>query len=458
MRLLWAAACLLLTPLARADEFHVDVYHRTMVDTHWSTDRVAPSLAEDVVRSWLRTTFSASGGTAMRYRIDVRLDLEARAKDAFKRPTYLYDALPLAAYADVPVGQKVRVRIGEQVVSWGRMDIASAADILDRRDLRMPLEPTHLPTPTIRADIHGPIDLSLAWSVIARPHRFDLAGSSWSVLNPGVLGTVAGRDTLHRIATSTDGATFMRVQDAFLQATSASPRIDGGDIAARATAGMFAFTYGYARTKLPIITFDQALVDLITRGDLPSAFGLVRALDEGRPLIATQYPRVHQFALDMEGTAGPFVLSWELGFSPSRPLYVLDKNNIPARADTPLAQAGVRAQYTRGETFAWITEADYFIATRTNDYLLFRRALLMASSVVRETFARKHAVEGGALFTTSGPSLALTARYGYELSDAWTVGVGGAFFPRLREARSFITLADVQVGRDFLELFVRARL
>lgn len=456
MRLL-AAAIVLFSQVARAraDELHVDVHHRTMVDTRWSTDPIAPSLAEDVVRSWLRTSIAASGP---RYRLDVRLDLETRAKDGLKRPTYLYDVVPLAAYVNVPIGEKLRLRIGEQVVSWGRMDLASAADVLDRRDLRMPLEPTHLPTPTIRADWHGPIDLSLAWSVVSVPHRLDLAGTSWSVLNPGMLHTVAGRDTLQRIATSTDASTFVRVQDAFLRATSATPRIDGGDLAARATAGGFAFTYGYARTKLPIVAVDQALVDLITRGDLPSALALVRALDEGRPLVTTDYPRVHQFALDFEGVAGPFVLSWELGFSPSRPLYVLDRNRIPGRADTPLAQAGVRAQYTSGETFAWITEVDYFVATKTNDYLLFRRAMLAASTLVRDVLKRKHAVEGGALFTTSGPSLALTARYGYELSDAWTVGLGGTFFPRLREARSTITLADVQVGRDFLEVFARARL
>lgn len=450
------------TRTGRADELHVDVHHRTTVDTHWSSDPVAPSLAEDVVRSWLRTTLSAAGGTATRYRLDVRLDLETRAKDGLKRSTYLYDAIPLAAYVDVPIGQKLRIKLGEQIVSWGRMDLASAADVLDRRDLRTPLDPTHLPTPTIRADFHGAIGLSLAWSVVSRPHRFDLAGSSWSVLNPGILGTVAGRDTLHRIATSTDASTFMRVQDAFLQASSATPRIDGGDVAARATAHLggadLALTYGYARTKLPILTVDQSLVDLITRGDLPSALALVRALDEGRPLVTSDYPRVHQLALDLEGTAGPFVLSWELGFSPSRPLYVRDRNGIPARADTPLAQGGLRAQYTRGETFAWVTEVDYFVAVKANDYLLFHRALFAASTLIRDVLARKHAVEGGALFTSSGPSVALTARYGYELSETWTIGCGATFFPRLREKTSAITLADVQVGRDYVELFVRARL
>lgn len=459
-------------PIEKPSELHVDLYQRTTVDTHWSTDPIAPALAEDVLRSWLRTTLSASGGTKIRYRLDVRLDLEARAKRGLERPTYLYDAIPLTAFVDVPVGEKVRLKVGEQMVSWGKMDLASAADVLDRRDLRagpvVDAAWTRLPTPTIRADYHGRIDLSLAWSVISRPHRFELAGSSWSVLGPGLLGSVNGRDTLQRIATSTDASTFIRVQDAFLQASTSTPRLDGGDLATRATAHLggadLALTYGYARTKLPIITFDQSLIDVVAQGDLPSALSLVRALEEGRPLVRTSYPRVHQLALDLEGAAGPLVLSWELGFSPNRPLYVLDANGIPARADTGLGQAGVRAQYTRGETFALVGEVDYFVATRSpgrDPYLVLgpRRSLLAAVLSFREVLRRKHTIEGAALFTTSGSSLALSARYGYELSDTWTLGFGGALFPGVGGASrpKEITVADVQVGRDFVEVFVRAR-
>jgi len=460
-------------PAERPSDVHVDLWQRTTVDTHWSRDPIAPALSEDVVRSWLRTSFSAAGETSsVRYRLEVRLDLEARAKKGLTRDAYLYDAVPLAAYLDVPLGEKVRVKVGEQIVTWGRMDLASASDVLDRRDLRAgpTVDPswTRLSTPTIRADWHASktFDFTLAWSVVSRPHRFELAGSSWSLLGPGVIGSVNGRDGLNRAASATDASTFMRVQDAFIQGSSAQPRIDGGDVATRAVAHVggadLAFTYGYARTKLPVVRIHPALINLLTVGNLSSVTEFARALDAGERLVDTHYPRVHQFALDLEGTAGPFVLSWELGFSPRRPLYVNDPSGIPGARNTGLAQTGVRAQYTRGETFAIVAEADYFIATESAPagYFLLgpRRSLLAGMLVIRDTIAKKHLVEGAALVTSSGPSLLLSARYGYELSDTFTVGLGGTFFPRLRSARAGeTTVADVQVGRDFFELFIRAR-
>jgi hypothetical protein len=451
-----------------APEVKVDVWHRTAVDTAWSRDPAAPALSEDVVRSWLRTSLSTSGGTTLRYSLDVRLDLEARAKRGLERPTYLYDAVPMAAWLEIPFGQKARLRIGEQIVSWGRMDLASAADVLEHRDLRYgpTIDPTwvRLPTPTARVDVslHRAFDLSLAWSVVAQPHRFELAGTSWAVLGPGILGTASGRDALDRIARASDASSFVRVQDAFVQSSSSAPRIDGGELATRGTFHLggadLAFTYGYVRSKIPVVIADRALVDVLTVGNLASALNLVSALEEGRPLIATEYPRYHQLALDLEGTAGPLVISWELGFTPSRPLFVPDPTSLPRRVDSGLAQAGLRVQWTRGETFALVMESDYFVPTRRERFVILDRALFAVLASVRKTID-KHVFELGALFTNSGPSLFVSPRYGYDLTDAWTVGLGGSFFPKLRSARSAdaITLADVQVGRDFVEAFVRFR-
>ena len=49
MRFVIAAAALLVSRVAYADEVNVDVISRTAVDTHWSTDPIAPALAEGSV-------------------------------------------------------------------------------------------------------------------------------------------------------------------------------------------------------------------------------------------------------------------------------------------------------------------------------------------------------------------------------------------------------------------------
>ncbi|MGZ3423610.1 MAG: hypothetical protein ACXVEE_37455 [Polyangiales bacterium] len=456
------------TVTAPAPDVNVDVWQRTAVDTSWTRDPLAPALSEDVARSWLRTSFSTHGGTRLRYSLDVRLDLEARVKKGFERPTYLYDAVPMAAWVELPIGEKSRLRVGEQIVSWGRMDLASAADVLERRDLRAgpSIDPTwlRLPTPTVRLDVNvcRCFDLSLAWSVVSQPHRLELAGTSWAVLGPGILGTVNGREALNRIATATDASTFVRVQDAFVQASSAAARIEGGDLATRGTFHLggadLAFTYGFVRSKIPVVIADRALLDVLTVGNLASALNLVSALEEGRPLLTTEYPRYHQFALDLEGTAGPFVLSWELGFTPSRALFVPDPSSLPRRVDSGLAQGGLRLQYTHGDDFAFVSEADYFVPTKHEPFVVLDHGLFAILANARKTID-KHFFELGAVATTSGPSLFVSTRYGYELNDAWTVGLGGSFFPKLRTSQNpdKITLADVQVGRDYIEAFVRFR-
>lgn len=57
------------------------------------------------------------------------------------------------------------------------------------------------------------------------------------------------------------------------------------------------------------------------------------------------------------------------------------------------------------------------------------------------------------------PSLALLPRWSWELDDAWSLGLAASFFPRLRDPtpRDGPTLADVTLGRDYVETFVRFR-
>ena len=469
-------------------ELHLDLWARQFVDTKWTRDDEAPSLGEDVVRSRLRTTIGVTGGsfTSIRYAVEVRLDLEARGKRAesgaswpIARASYLYEALPMAAYVEVPIGQRLRVRAGEQVVSWGRMDLASAADVLERRDLREPpaVDPSglRLPTPTVRADLDlgDTFDVTLAWSVVSLPHRFDVLGTSWALLGPGVLGgSGPTRSNLERIAASMDQTTFVRLQRSLVDSSAPSARLDGGDLAARMTAHVggldLAFTYGWVRTKLPVLEVDPLLRNY--RGGVSDGVALMNALNEGRTLMSASYPRYHQLALDAEGTAGPLTISWELGLTPKRPLFVTDASGFPVRNDAPLGQLGVRAQYAHegqgGGAIVAALELDAFEALASppegsGPYVAFGRArtLLTALGSLGLTLGKKHVVELGGLVTSSGPSIALLPRYSYELDQHWTVGLAGSFFPRLREARQDggLTLADVQSGRDFGELFARYR-
>jgi hypothetical protein len=353
------------------------------------------------------------------------------------------------------------------------MDLFSAADVLERRDLREgpTTDPTglRLPTATVRLDaqLSSRLDTTLAWTVIAQPHRFDLLGTSWSLLGPGVLeGAGPTRATLERLARGSDGSTFVRAQAALVSATTPEARLDGGEIAMRTTAHVggidLALTYGWVRSKVPVIEIAPAIRDAALQSS-EFAFGaaVLESINDGTPLVTTSYPRYHQLALDAEGTAGPFTISWELGFTPSRPLFVADPSGFPRRRDAGLVQAGVRAQWTHGEEAAAALEIDGIEAVESGDWLLLgrRRTLLALLLTGHWAFVPKHFVEGAIVATTSGPSIAVVPRYGYEAGEHWTFGLGGAFFPRFRRSANVdpVTLADVQAGRDFVEVFARYR-
>ncbi|MFI5300517.1 MAG: hypothetical protein ACHREM_20715, partial [Polyangiales bacterium] len=425
-----------------------------------------------------------------RWKLDVRLDLQARGKQAasgfpIERPTTLYEATPVAAWIEVPISSATRLKIGEQVVRWSRMDLLPASDVLARVDLSSAsiVDPSlsQLPTPTARFDatLSDAFDATIAWSVVSLPHRVDLFGSSWALVGPGLLDIAgATRGTIDRLANSLDSATFLRVQQALLETDTTSPSFfsgNFGDVAARLrwrTGGVdVTLSYGNAASKLPQLDIDPALAAVATRGDLESALQLVSALDQGRRLIAARYPRFHQVALDFEGTAGPFTLSWELGASPSRPLWLLDDSAFPQQANRPVLQASGRAQWIHDEGLSLVAEIGAMEAISSSSDLDAERghplvvfgpshALVVGMLSAHWAPSRSQAFDVGVVATSSGPSLAVTPRWEWTLDDHWSCGAFGGFFPDVRGAPSGpfdVRVADWLVGRDFVEAFVRVR-
>jgi hypothetical protein len=195
------------------------------------------------------------------------------------------------------------------------------------------------------------------------------------------------------------------------------------------------------------------------------------ALQTGERLMEATYDRYHQLALDLEGSAGSFVFAGEVGVSPERTLFVRDPSTaLPVGARAPLVQTGLRATYTRGETFAASVEASVFTATlapaaaeRAMDrapggtYFVLgpHRRLGLVFAAVHEALG-PHELDAALVLTTSGPSLAVVPRYAYRVSEPFALGLGGAFFAGPRGDDT--SLAAVQKGLDSVLVFVDLRL
>jgi len=95
------------------------------------------------------------------------------------------------AYVDHRVGD-LRLRIGNQVVRWGKLESTALLDVLNPTDLRhgvlSPIDDRRVPIPMIRARRGwGALDLDAVVIPFFVPARQSFIGSDWSLFPPGLL-------------------------------------------------------------------------------------------------------------------------------------------------------------------------------------------------------------------------------------------------------------------------------
>ena len=451
--------------------WRLSVLSRGAMQTSWDD---LPGGGKDVVEWRTRAILSAGDSPTRRLKWEVgaRIDVLARAQRRGE-PATTFEARPWEAYLDVAPWDRLRIKVGNQILSWGRLDVGSAADVLGAYDLRegpaIDIDALRIPTPTATVTWF-PIDaaqLDIGYTPFFTPHRFDVAGTNYALVGPNAPAAVAS--AFQKLRGQLDPSSYAAITSDFARVNSPDARPDNGELGARGTwrTGPFdlAVTYGFVRSKLPSIALAPELVALLASAngttDLTAAGQVAAKIQNGEHLVTTSYDRYHQVALDMEGTAGPFTLAGEVGFSPQRTLYVRDPDTaLPNAVRSAVLQTGLKATYAREETFAISAEASVITASEgaggaTYFVLGPHRRLGIAFLAVHDELGH-HVLDAAALATTSGPSVSLVPRYGYKLTDAFIAGAGAAFFggPRGDDG----SLATAQRGLDQLFVYVDLRL
>jgi hypothetical protein len=449
--------------------WHLALYSRAGTATSWDD---LPGSPKDVLESRTRVLLSAGDKPSprLKWEIGARFDALAHAPK-HGGAAYLFEARPWEAYLDVGLADRLRLKVGNQIVAWGRLDVGSAADVLGAYDVRegpvIDVDALRIPTPTATLTWF-PVDafqLDVGYTPFFTPHRFDVAGTNWSLLGPNSPGAFNG--ALARLRGQLDPASYQSIVGDLGRVNAPDARPDNGEAAARATwrAGPYdlAVTYGFVRSKVPSIALSPDLVTLLSSPtpNLAAAGRVSTALEAGERLVNASYDRYHQIALDLEGSAGAFVFAGEVGVSPERTLFVRDPDTaLPVGVRTPVVQTGLKATYTKDESFAASLEASVFTATEgvpDRSYFVLgphRRLGLLFGAVHKEL--GRHALDGAVVATTSGPSLAVVPRYGYRVLEPFVVGVGGAFFAGPRGDDT--SLAAVEKGLDMVFVFGDLRL
>ncbi len=449
--------------------WRLSVFSRGSTQTSWDD---LPGGPKDIVEWRSRALLSAGDKPSawLKWEIGVRFDALARAQRRGD-PAITFEARPWEAYLDVAPAERLRLKVGNQILSWGRLDVGSAADVLGAYDLRegpaIDLDALRIPTPTATATWF-PVDafqLDVGYTPFFTPHRFDVAGTNYAIIGPNAPAAVAA--AFQKLRGQLDPSSYAAITADFARVNAPDARPDNGELGSRATwrTGPYdlALTYGFVRSKIPTLTLAPELVALLGSGNATNltAAGQVNAkLQNGEHLLSASYDRYHQIALDLEGTAGPFTVAGEVGVSPQRTLFVRDADTgLPSAVRTPVAQAGLKATYAKEETFAISAEASVLTATQGSGATYFvlgpHRRIGIAFVAVHDELGH-HVLDAAALATTSGPSFSLIPRYGYKLTDALVVGAGAALFAGPRGDDG--SLATAQRGTDQVFVYVDLRL
>jgi hypothetical protein len=410
---------LLLAPPAHAGDesaFEPSVGMREVVSP-WM--RTAPGVPRDVLESW--TWCNLGGGRResadLTWKASVRFDLNLRARaadrGALAKPAWGFEVRPWEAWADLALGDAIRVRAGNQFFVRGKLDVASPGAMLGAIDVRQgpsaDPDQIRLPVPMVLATWtpSETIVVEVAWEPLFMPDRVDLLGSNYALLSP-TASPALYRSLRALEARMPPSALAALVADVTRIGPGGLP---GGEAMTRTTwrAGSvdLGASYGWVRQKLPAISVQSSRID-------------------------AEYDRYHQVTADAEMAVGAFTFAAEAGLALGKKQY-LARETLPLPSIAPPQLAGgLKATWTKSERLAATLETSVIAPTKppAEGHLLgFGGAPVLGIAAFGiEPRWEKDRLAIHALATTSGPSAAIVARYAHSLTRTIEIGAGAAVF------------------------------
>jgi len=250
-------------------------------------------------------------------------------------------------YADLHFG-KFDLRLGQQIVTWGRMDVFAPTDTINSVDYTKMIDTElgHYKIPNLmaKADYYWTnFNAEAIFIPFFRPARLDFIGGDWTPLGNHVPvdlvtdslnDSYLGRDFLNYLNQhypGWDGALEDALSSERLNAlgpTTPADDLQHWELAVKGTLNYgpvsSSASYFYAWSDLPILTFSPAARDLfqalLNEETPPELIGKVLELDP-TDIYESAYRRINQFGLDFEANLGPSVLKAEGTYVPAQATY-----------------------------------------------------------------------------------------------------------------------------------------
>ena len=351
-------------------------------------------------------------------------------------------------YADLTFAH-FDLRLGKQIVNWGRTEIISPVNNLNPRDMRgffnPEIEDLRLPLLIGRLDYYiGDFTVEVIYIPFFEPSPFHLYGYDYAALKQielippptGLLETLVDNDIFPDIWTHFDltPELWSRLEPALL--ATEWPRdnfAEGSEAGIRvAWSGQsfdLAVSYLFTRNDLPTITLDPVLIDFFTDGtlSLTEYLEVVEKINGGSSLYRSRYERLHVIGADLAASAGPVTLNAEAACYLKRTYYQSDTDKIrsPTFFYTVSLDTLWRGRYfLLGQFFHSIVMED-----GNSPLLLYDRHTTGLAAAFRVSFldeALRHEILAICLLNRG--DLILSPRVSYKVTDHFSISAGLNWF------------------------------
>ena len=367
-------------------------------------------------------------------------------------------------YADVHLG-RLDLRLGQQIVAWGKADVINPTDVINSQDMRYMIDSelghTRVPNLMARADYYaGPFSFEGILIPFFRPARVDFIGGDWALLGNRVPVTqltgyldesVQGRlvlRVLNHFAPDWDDALEETLSSERLNVLGPTPPFDDlhhGEAAAKIdatfgpAAGSFSYFYGYE--DLPTLQFSPAVRSMLVsvlEGRMPTDLSVLLDDLDSLTFVEATYPRIHQIGHDFSVNLGPSVVRWEAAYTVGRLLYTRELKTekqptltYTAAADftlpgDALLNCQVLGLVTPGWTEALLTERAYtFLIAYLRDTFFEDKVEVYAEVLYNVTGWSTEGWRAGEVFDED---YQVTAKVNYDLLSDLTLGFGAMVF------------------------------
>ena len=206
------------------------------------------------------------------------------------------------AYLDV-FFEKLDIRVGNQIISWGKTDVINPTDIINPLDLTNMLTgdvaEKKVPTFAIKLDYyHGNTTAELVVVPFFQEYKYDLVGSDWAIFHYGLFSEYVGgvfpwADRVDEESQKLINRSSISFSSP-IQPTDSPENIQGGiRLSSKYRGWDFSLSYLNVFDRLPTVTISQGLRNAIETNTVADYFSGLSPQELGRDRISRLSPLPH---------------------------------------------------------------------------------------------------------------------------------------------------------------------